>query len=202
MNTSPALPAAVLSSVFLRWLLLQGLMLFAWYVLADQGWLRLFWQGDQSRLSVVIGLALVGVSLYAGRRAWCLGAAASELPLPAAGTGLPEALPAWLEREYKAPNEPGWFVADMMVKLGLLGTVIGFILMLGSLNGIEDMDITSIQRMLLQMSEGMRVALFTTLAGLSAGMLAGLQFLMLDRAADRLINRLQSRYSFVPQERD
>jgi hypothetical protein len=37
------------------------------------------------------------------------------------------------------------------------------------------------------MSDGMRIALYTTLTGLIAGMLLGLQYQILDRAADRLL---------------
>ncbi len=185
MNAIPVL--------FLRWLALQGVVIFGLWVAADLGWLTLIWQSDESRLSLVIAGGLLLISVYAGWRSWCLG----HVEVSAGNSALAsesladESLGAWLEREHKSPNELGWFVADLMVKLGLLGTVIGFILMLGSLSGIEDMDITSIQRMLLQMSGGMQVALYTTLAGLSAGMLTGVQFLMLDREADRLINRIQ-----------
>lgn len=176
--------------LFLRWLALQGLVIFGLWVAADLGWLNRVWTSDESHLSLVIAGGLLLISVYAGWRSWCLGRVLADDGYTIHGLA-DESLGAWLEREYKAPNELGWFVADLMVKLGLLGTVIGFILMLGSLSGVEDMDITSIQRMLLDMSGGMQVALYTTLAGLSAGMLAGLQFLILDRAADRLINRIQ-----------
>jgi biopolymer transport protein ExbB/TolQ len=37
-----------------------------------------------------------------------------------------------------------WFTADLMIKLGLLGTVIGFIYMLGSVTGIEQIDINNV----------------------------------------------------------
>lgn len=58
-----------------------------------------------------------------------------------------------------------------MLKLGLLGTVIGFIFMLGSLVDLNSIDINVMQKLLTQMSGGMKVALFTTLTGMSCGVL-------------------------------
>ena len=88
-----------------------------------------------------------------------------------------------LEKNISAGHDFGWFIADIMIKLGLLGTVIGFIIMLGSVAVIDNADIATIQNMLIDMSAGMRIALFTTLSGLLAGMLLGLQYHFLDRGA-------------------
>ena len=44
--------------------------------------------------------------------------------------------------------ELGWFSADLMLKLGLIGTVIGFIIMLGSLSDITTFDVTLLQGVL------------------------------------------------------
>lgn len=84
-------------------------------------------------------------------------------------------------------HETGWFLSGLLLKLGLLGTVIGFILMLGSVAQVESLDLATMQRMLLAMGGGMKVALYTTLVGLIASMLLGAQYLLLDRAADRLV---------------
>lgn len=94
---------------------------------------------------------------------------------------------ATLEKRVKGAHEIGWMVADLMLKLGLLGTVVGFILMLGSVNAIEAADAQSMQAMLTGMSSGMRVALFTTLSGLVAGMLLALQYHLVDRGADEVV---------------
>jgi len=92
-----------------------------------------------------------------------------------------------LSKRIRSPQEFGWLIADLMIKLGLLGTVIGFILMLQSVPTVSDLDIATIQTMLSKMSDGMRVALFTTLCGLIGGILAGIQYHMADRGADELI---------------
>jgi flagellar motor component MotA len=91
------------------------------------------------------------------------------------------------ESRLKGPQEIGWFVSDMMLKLGLLGTIIGFIFMLASVANIADFDVSGMQQILKHMSNGMGTALYTTLAGLICSILAATQYHMLDRHADELI---------------
>jgi hypothetical protein len=91
------------------------------------------------------------------------------------------------ESRLKKPHDIGWFIADTMVKLGLLGTIIGFVLMLGSVANITDIDLSAIQDILTHMSSGMGTALYTTFAGLVCSILAGIQYHLLDRGADDLI---------------
>lgn len=91
----------------------------------------------------------------------------------------------------KGPQEIGWFATDIMLKLGLLGTIIGFIMMLGSVANVKDFDVSTMQKILQLMSSGMGTALYTTMAGLSTSMLAAAQYYMLDRSADRMLERMQ-----------
>lgn len=95
------------------------------------------------------------------------------------------------ESRLKGPHEIGWFVADAMIKLGLLGTIIGFILMLGSVMNVADFDVTTMQKILQHMSTGMGTALYTTMAGLVCSMLATAQYHMLDQHIDELIENLK-----------
>lgn len=97
----------------------------------------------------------------------------------------------YYESKLKSPHEIGWFTADIMIKMGLLGTIVGFILMLGSVSNITDFDITTIQKILSYMSSGMGTALYTTLAGLVCSMLAATQYQMLDRSSDDLIDSIR-----------
>ncbi|MGH8598031.1 MAG: hypothetical protein ACREXT_15355, partial [Gammaproteobacteria bacterium] len=52
---------------------------------------------------------------------------------------------------------------------------------------VETFDIAHAQALLGSMTVGMGVALNTTLVGLVTSMLLGLQYLLLDRGADRLL---------------
>jgi hypothetical protein len=92
-----------------------------------------------------------------------------------------------LENAIGRGHETGWFIADLMVRLGLLGTVIGFIYMLGSISQVSGVDVQALKQLLGNMSGGMRIALYTTLTGLGAGILLGLQYRLLDQAVDRLM---------------
>lgn len=92
------------------------------------------------------------------------------------------------EARLKKPHDIGWFCADVMVKLGLLGTIVGFVLMLGTVSNVTDFDLSTVQKILKHMSSGMGTALFTTFAGLVCSILAGIQYHMLDRGADDLID--------------
>ncbi len=85
-----------------------------------------------------------------------------------------------LADQLKGPQQLGWFVADVLLKLGLLGTVIGFILMLSPIGGINTFDVETMKSALTSMSSGMAVALFTTLAGLITATLLKVQYYFLD----------------------
>jgi biopolymer transport protein ExbB/TolQ len=67
--------------------------------------------------------------------------------------------------------------------------VIGFILMLGPISGLDATDESEMQGALAAMSGGMAVALYTTLAGLVGGMLLKVQGLLLDGAVQELVGR-------------
>jgi hypothetical protein len=91
--------------------------------------------------------------------------------------------------ELRVPGRRGIFVADVMYKLGMLGTVIGFIAMLVSLRDLGDFEIAQMRAALQQMTAGMAVALLTTVTGLVCGVLLRLQFNILDAAALRILRR-------------
>ena len=92
------------------------------------------------------------------------------------------------EAKLKNPHNLGWFFTDIMIKLGLLGTIIGFVLMLGSVVNVTDFDVTTMQNILKEMSSGMGTALYTTFAGLTCSILTAAQFHLLDQAADDLVD--------------
>ena len=97
----------------------------------------------------------------------------------------------------KRGHESAWFLVDLLIKLGLLGTIIGFILMLSSLSEADTLDIQTMQIVLKDMSGGMGTALYTTLLGLSTSLLLSGQYLLMDKCADDLIERLLNITSLV-----
>lgn len=90
-------------------------------------------------------------------------------------------------QQIRGGQDIGWFVADIMIKLGLLGTGIGFALLLNAVTHVAHLDVTNMKDEILAMSSGMGVKLYATITGLSCAMLLSLQYQFLDRGADDLV---------------
>jgi hypothetical protein len=86
----------------------------------------------------------------------------------------------------RGPNQLGSFASDALMKLGLLGTIIGFILMLAPIAGLDAADRASVKSSMGLMSDGMAVAMYTTLSGLVGSILLQTQYYMLDGATAKL----------------
>jgi MotA/TolQ/ExbB proton channel family len=86
----------------------------------------------------------------------------------------------------RGPNQLGSYAGDALMKLGLLGTIIGFIMMLAPIAGLDAGDRASVKTSMGLMSDGMAVAMYTTLTGLIGSILVQTQYYMLDKATQRL----------------
>jgi len=86
----------------------------------------------------------------------------------------------------------GFFIADLLLKLGIIGTVIGFIIMLSSLSTIDEINLSKMNNLLLSMSSGMKVALYTTLSGLIGSILLTIQSNFLENKINIYINKVLS----------
>ncbi len=94
----------------------------------------------------------------------------------------------------------GFFVADILLKLGIVGTVIGFIIMLSSLSTIDEMNLSKMNNLLLSMSAGMKVALYTTLTGLIGSLLLSIQYNYLENKINVFINKVLSQNDYETKE--
>jgi biopolymer transport protein ExbB/TolQ len=199
--------------LFLSALIVLGLICFAFFVLANTGLLQLALTSDRSMISWLI-LALYGAAtlhwLLRARAldqeyAQCRAAEDPKLndPAPSSSSFVSIILeassiaPAERQRlletvgdELGNKHAAGHFIADLLLKLGLTGTVIGFILMLLPIGEIKQFDPSLMQQLLSAMSGGMAVALYTTLAGLVTSTLLKMQYYLLDSALTNLVNRL------------
>ena len=92
--------------------------------------------------------------------------------------------------QLRSPVEIGWFVVDVLIRLGLVGTIIGFILILQSLTEGPAPQGDDVRTLLISMSGGMGTALYTTLAGLVSATLLGIQYMILSRSVEHLIGAL------------
>lgn len=192
-------------------LLLTGLEIFIWFYLYRNGYLHELIQSDRSQVSFIIVLIYLLATLYfiyisyltslqfndlhadRGLQSHCLPIRQFFQSL-AGQSAVAEKMVVLLEvldTRIRSSYAFAFIVADLMLKLGILGTVIGFILMLGSLSNLNSVDITVMQTLLVEMSGGMKVALFTTLSGLLAGIALNLKFNLIDWAVDHLINDIR-----------
>ena len=88
----------------------------------------------------------------------------------------------------RGPNQLGSFASDSLMKLGLLGTIVGFIMMLAPIAGLDAGDRLAMKSSMGMMSDGMAVAMYTTLTGLIGSILIKIQYYMLDDATARLFS--------------
>ena len=165
-------------SVQLQGYILLGLIFFGAYIIHDQGLISVLLTGDRSYLSYVILVVwLVATLRWLWLLNWCEAQKRDASPSP-----LQEAdMVRWVGH--------GWFAADLCLKIGLLGTIVGFILMLSPIRDLTAFDPSNLQNALRSMSGGMAVALYTTLAGLACHLLLRVQYQLLADAMQRLRTR-------------
>lgn len=79
-----------------------------------------------------------------------------------------------------------WFIGEACLAIGLVGTVTGFIIMLGTtFIGLDVSDTSSMQDALVKMSIGMSTALYTTLIGLLSSLSIKVQIINFERAIQK-----------------
>lgn len=203
-------------SSFLYWLVLSAACVFGIHMSWTLGLLQQVLIADTTQISASIVLIYLGCVAYGGWRSYQLSTAHQGLDrmrehfrssgaLPEEGprengwsyeycSGLLDttadraALREVLEERARGAHEAGWFLSSMILKLGLLGTIVGFVFMLGAIDAIKTLTAADLPQMLGKMGAGMAISLYTTLVGLVANMALGLQNLMLDRSAERLVS--------------
>jgi MotA/TolQ/ExbB proton channel family len=182
---------ATAERLFWAWAAAAGVALFVAWWLQTHGWWKALVEGDPSGISVAIVLLAVVVTGWCGRRAWWL--QGQSRPGSALRTAhaedrarAPDLAGALLSERCHGPHETAWWFAAAAIKLGLLGTVVGFIVMATQIGRLPSFDLDQVQTLLKQMTAGMAIALYTTLVGLIANLWLGLQLLLLDRLADRI----------------
>jgi hypothetical protein len=91
-----------------------------------------------------------------------------------------------LGASFRRRTKVGTYGTDLLYKLGMLGTMIGFLLMLNSMGDMQSFDVDTLRKALQQMIGGMAVSLLTTIAGLIGGILLRLEY----NIADALVTDL------------
>jgi len=178
-------------ALFLRWWFIITLTVVAGAFAGVFGIFNDIWDKDATKLSFLIFAIFGFMSLWCGIKTFILSHTLHHLPSDKVYYS------GQLEK-VSSQEEIGWFSSDMCLNIGMIGTVIGFIMMLVGFAHVDVGDIKSIQDLLGSMSGGMSTALYTTLVGLVASQLLKIQYFNLQRgiqAAETKLERL-SEYEF------
>ena len=88
-----------------------------------------------------------------------------------------------IQQDYDQQSDVGWFISESCLALGMVGTVTGFLIMLGT--AFENVDVSNaatLQQALSDMATGMSTALWTTLVGLVTSLIIKVQLVNLEVA--------------------
>mgnify|MGYP006058805883 FL=1 len=185
--------------------LLLTLILFSFYLLFQLELINLIVESDRSKISMIILTIYVLATVHWFYVALSLDREISSIIEPKENTLIGRFLLntdknseknnlLLIEDELSNKHSLGYLAVDVLLKLGLTGTVIGFILMLLPIGEIKDFDPEILQKLLSTMSGGMAVALYTTLTGLVTSMILKFQYFVLDSSLSQTINHLNSEY--------
>ena len=164
--------------------LVLTLILFSFYLLYQLDMIALIIESDRSKISLLI-LAIYFLSTIH----WFYIAISLEKNKSQEDRDI-----SLVEDELSNRHSLGYLAIDLLLKLGLTGTVIGFILMLLPIGEIKDFDPQILQKLLSTMSGGMAVALYTTLTGLLTSMILKFQYFILDTSLSQTLNHINSKY--------
>ncbi|MHA1560448.1 MAG: hypothetical protein ACTSWI_07260 [Alphaproteobacteria bacterium] len=85
-----------------------------------------------------------------------------------------------LADQLRSREKLGLFVSESLLRLALLGTAVGFILMLIPISELNSFEVENLRQTLTGMSEGMSIALNVTVAGIGTALLLKFQYYLLD----------------------
>jgi hypothetical protein len=200
-----------------KWLIANSFAALLVYIAWLQDWITLVFESDASYLSVVILVAFIVFWLISSYQIINLN---REVGRFLTGASIGVAADYFGKLRHKAeklhghhPLEQGMlaaalrarlilpaqmlnYVANMLLLLGLIGTVVGFVIAVGGLGDslAGGSNLQRIQSVLGQIVNGMGVALFTTLVGsILGGLWLQLHYQMLARAVGGLVVEIVER---------
>ena len=200
---------SLIDNIFIYWIYFISLIFIAFYVLGSLGFISNILQADISYISSLITFIVIFYLFQCGYYLNKLRDAVYFLDKEINSDS--NNIFIMIYRDYQLTNniskdnktssqedfklklyefaDNGFFVSDLLLKLGIIGTVIGFIIMLSSLSAIDEMNLSKMNNLLLSMSTGMKVALYTTLTGLIGSILLSIQYNFLESKINVFINK-------------
>lgn len=175
----------------------------------SRGWFDAVFAADRTGLTfAIIAVFVAGLTICA-TKVWRIGCEliAASQPVPAAGTWAAGYLSTIAGRDSGSRSIVAstlqlrigdWITvvrhfANSLVLLGLIGTVIGFIIALSGVDPDSVSDVKAISPMVSTLLSGMSVALYTTLAGAGLNLWLMINHRLLAGASARLVATLVER---------
>ena len=162
----------------LHWWLFVSLIVVITFAFAYFGLFLEVWDKDRTKLSFLIIIIFLATTVHCGKET----------------LKISNAIEGNISKEeinridWRGRQEIGWFISDLLLTIGMIGTVAGFLIMLaGAFIGIDLNNEEAMKGVLERMSKGMSTALYTTLFGLICGGFLKVQYFSLTRATDLLI---------------
>ena len=161
-------------TLFLKWWLMFVAMVVGLTLLVISGGLAVLWREDSTKLSFVLLGIFTGMSTWCGVKTWRL---SNFIDSDKEDRHIVERIEGLME--------VGWFTSDLCLSIGMMGTVIGFIMMLSGLAQVDVTDINTVQGLIKNLGAGMSTALYSTLTGLICSSLLKVQYFNLNQAIDQ-----------------
>tara|TARA_R110000737_G_scaffold233175_1_gene246470 strand:+ start:2422 stop:2871 length:450 start_codon:yes stop_codon:yes gene_type:complete len=141
----------------LKWWIQTAIIVFSAFMINQYGWWEFLYNADMTKISfVIIGVFLIS-SLSIG-----------FISLKSTNWDHIDRLTTYV-----------WFGSEIMVTLGMIGTVAGFLIMLNTaFTGLDVNDIKNVQEAISDMAIGMSTALVTTLVGLVCSTIIKIQMII------------------------
>lgn len=144
-----------------RWYILFTLVIIFNIALVQLGVFSMIWAADITKLSfLILGLFLVG-SLKCGYDLY-----------------------SFEKTGYIGQNKVdfGWFLGEILLGIGMVGTVIGFIVIMKDFSNIDFSNLDTVKELIKNLGSGVSTALYTTLSGLVGNILLKVQYFLLESA--------------------
>ena len=162
-------------TLFLKWWLFITIIVVGFIFAASQGFVETIWKADSTKLSFLLLIIFLKMSAWCGYKTWTLSRFIDE-----------KKQEKHIVEKIEHLIEVGWFTSDLCLTIGMIGTVVGFIMMLSGFTTVDTSDIKTVQDLIKTLGVGMSMALYTTLMGLICSAGLKVQYFNLSQAIDKV----------------
>jgi len=146
--------------IFLKWWLQAVVTIFSSVLLWHLNWFSALYNADQTKISFFILFVFVIATILTGYISKCRN--------------------IYILHKYQ---NYVWFSSEAMITLGMIGTVAGFLMMLGTaFYNVDVSNSENLQAVISEMAVGMSTALSTTLVGLICSVLVKFQMVVIENS--------------------